>query len=102
MGAQWSWPTAPERAQAATARCQPFLLHDASCFVGPHGEFDSVSGPEFGHEAGEVELDCAHADVELAGDLGVGSAACDGEEDFFFTIGEGFERLDRRGCGGGS
>ena len=79
---------------------RPPWLDDASCFVGPHGEFDSISGSEFGHESVEVELDGAHADVEFAGDFGVGSAARDGEEDFFFTVGEGFEGLDRRGCGG--
>ena len=46
-------------------------LADAFCFVGPHGELDAVSRSELGHQAGDVELDCAHADVKLCADLGV-------------------------------
>jgi hypothetical protein len=48
-----------------------FVLLQALCFVGPHGEFDSISGVKFGHQTGEMELDGAHADVKFFGDLGV-------------------------------
>ena len=63
-------------------------LSHAFRFVGPHGEFDSVSGRELGHEAGEVELDGADADVEFLADLGVRLSSCDREEHFFFTLGQ--------------
>ena len=46
-------------------------LGDAFCFVGPHGELDAVSRSELGHQAGDMELDCAHADVKLGADLGI-------------------------------
>src|SRR6478609_9109609 len=69
-------------------------LSHAFRFVGPHGEFDSVSGRELGHEAGEVELDGADADVEFLADLGVRLSSCDREEHFFFSFGEGLDGLD--------
>ncbi len=39
--------------------------------VGPEGNFGAVSGSDLVHEAGEVKLDGAEADVEFVGDLGV-------------------------------
>lgn len=47
-------------------------------------------------QAGEVGFDGAGGDVELAGDLVVGSSLCHGHEDFFLAGGERFYRLPRR------
>src|SRR4051812_44642426 len=51
-----------------------------SGLVGPDGELHPVPGTELGHEAGQVELDRARADVELLRDLGVRPPARHGEE----------------------
>ena len=50
-------------------------------FLGPHGDFDAVPGAEFGHEAGEVGLGGAEADVEFVGDFGVGPTTGHREQD---------------------
>ena len=71
----------------------PGLSH-AFRLVGPHGEFDSVSGFELGHQARNVELDGAHADVEYLADFGVRLSSCDRDEYFFFTFCQGLDGLD--------
>src|SRR4029079_2960017 len=68
---------------------------DAAGLVGPHGDLDAVSGAEFSHEAGEVGLDGARGDVQLAGDLIVGAALGYRHEDFLLAGGERFYRLPR-------
>lgn len=50
---------------------------------------DAVTGPDLVHEAREVKLDGAKADVEFDGDLGVGPALSDGQCDVFFPVGQG-------------
>src|SRR4051812_21215572 len=86
----------------ATRRCGgaangggAFAVSDASGLVGPHGEFDAVSGAELAHEAGQVGFDGARGDVELAGDLIVGAALGYRHEDFLLAGGERFYRLPR-------
>jgi hypothetical protein len=54
-----------------------------------------LRGAELVHEAGEVELDRAEADVEVVGDLGVGPTSSDCHEDLFLAFGEGNEWLPR-------
>src|SRR5215213_10737250 len=76
----------------STRRCSAF---DAVRFVGPHGDLDAISGAELGHQAGEVSLDGAEADVELVGDLTVRSTAGHREQDFFFTARERLGGLSR-------
>src|SRR3712207_366404 len=68
---------------------------DAAGLVGPHGDLDAVSGAELPHEAGEVGFDGARGDVELAGDLIVGTALGYRHEDFLLAGGERFYRLPR-------
>src|SRR3954468_7392896 len=72
-----------------------FAVSDAAGLVGPHGDFDAVSGAELSHEAGEVGFDGARGDVELAGDLIVGAALGYRHEDFLLAGGERFYRLPR-------
>ena len=69
--------------------------HDASRLVGPHGDLDPVPGAEPAHEAGEVCLDSAEADVDLVGDLSVGQAMGHGEEHLLVPRGERFDGLSR-------
>jgi hypothetical protein len=64
--------------------------------VGPHGDLDAVSGAELAHQAGEVGLDGARGDEELAGDLAVGATSRYGHEDFLLAGGEWFQWLPRR------
>jgi hypothetical protein len=61
--------------------------------VGPLGDLDAIACVEFAHEAGEVGLDGADADVELVGDLAVGLAAGDRQQDLFLPAGERFDGL---------
>jgi hypothetical protein len=77
------------------SRAQAFATSNAAGLMGPHGDFDAVSGAEFSHEAGEVGFDGAWGDVELAGDLIVGAALGYRHEDFLLAGGEGFYRLPR-------
>src|SRR4051812_20693604 len=42
--------------------------------VGPHRDFDPVSGADLGQQAGDVGLGGRQADEELGGDLGVRAA----------------------------
>ncbi len=69
---------------------------DALRLIGPHGDLDPVPRAELVHQAGQVRLDGAEADVQLIGDLGVGVAPSDGDEDLFLPRGQGFDRLGRR------
>src|SRR4051794_36428703 len=72
-----------------------FAASDAAGLVGPHGDLDAVSGAELSREAGEVGLDGARGDVELAGDLVVGAALGYRHEDFLLAGSERFYRLPR-------
>ena len=63
--------------------------------MGPHGDLDAISGAEFGHEAGEVSLDGAEADVELVCDLTVRSPTGYREQDFLFAARERLGGLSR-------
>lgn len=75
------------RANGAASRPAGSAL-DAVRFIGPHRHFDAVSGAEVGHEAGEVGLDGAEADVKFDGDLGLGSTVGNRDQDFLFSAGE--------------
>jgi len=72
-------------------------LGDAFCFVGPHGELDAVSRSELGHQAGDMELDCAHADVKLGADLGIRASPGHREQNSFLAFGQSFNGLDSYG-----
>ncbi len=50
--------------QIAVSFDGPRARADALCLVGPDGDLDLVTRAEFCHEAGEVELGGAEADVE--------------------------------------
>jgi len=83
------YPSAQRPLQTSGPRSrsdQATVDSDSVGLVGPHCEFHPVAGPELGHEAGEVSLDGAEADVELVGDLGVGAAPGDGEQDLFLRV----------------
>src|SRR5919106_848526 len=62
-------------------------------FVGPHGHLNPVAGAELGHQARDVCLDGAQADVQLLRDLGVGAATGDGEQHLLLAVGQGVDRL---------
>ena len=72
-------------------------LGDAFWFVGPHGELNAVSRSELGHQAGDVELDCAHADVKLCADLGVCASPRQREQNSLFAFGQSLNGLDSDG-----
>src|SRR5688572_18494940 len=72
---------------------------NAAGLVGPDRDLDAVARTDLGHEAGDVALHRAEADLELVGDLGVGSPAGDGQEDLLFAVGEGLARLRWRELG---
>ncbi len=65
-------------------------VSDAAGLVGPHGDLDAVSGAELSHQTGEVGFNGAWGDVELAGDLVVGSSLGYRQEDLFLAGGERF------------
>ncbi|HZG98153.1 MAG TPA: hypothetical protein VEY14_07810, partial [Nocardioidaceae bacterium] len=45
------------------------------------------------HQAGDVELDGAQADVWFRGDISVGLALRDGDREAFLALGQGDDRL---------
>jgi hypothetical protein len=51
----------------------------------------AIAGPEFGQEAADVGAGGRRAEVEVGGDLVVGEAAGDEDEDFAFACGDGGE-----------
>src|SRR5688500_4758115 len=61
--------------------------------MSPHGELDPITRAELAHQAGQMGLDGAGTDVEIGGDLTVGSALRHGEEHLLLTGGERFHRL---------
>jgi hypothetical protein len=58
--------------------------------------FARVSGAEFGHEAREVGLDGAEADVQVVSDLGVGSTVGWFDQNFFLATDEPCDELSSR------
>ena len=68
---------------------------DAARLVGPHGDLDAVPGAELSHEAREVGLGGAEADVELVGNLGIGPTEGYDHQDLLFAVGQRFDGLSR-------
>ena len=73
------------------------LSPDATRLVGPHRDLDPVPGTELAHQGADVGLHRAQADVQLRGDLVVGTAAGDGDEHVLLALGQRRDRLGRRG-----
>src|SRR5690242_15023351 len=69
---------------------------DAAALVGPYRQLHAVSRVEFAHQAGQVGLDGADAEVELVCDLLVRSSAGDEDQKLLFAARERFSRLGRR------
>src|SRR3954447_18042909 len=69
--------------------------------VRPHRDLDAIPRAELGHQAGEMGLDRAEADVELVGDLAVRPSVGDGEQDLLLAARQRFGGLHRQGARGG-
>jgi hypothetical protein len=84
--------------ETPTPSAVPVFRAARALFRRPDGDLHAVAGTDFAHQAGDVELHGAEADVKLCRDLGVGPALCDGHRDFFLALGQGD---DRDGVGSG-
>src|SRR5918999_3882341 len=71
----------------------PRSAPDAARLVSPHGDLDAVPRVELSHEAGEVGLDGADADVHVVGDLVVGPPLSHWDQNLFFPTGKRLDRL---------
>ena len=67
-------------------------LGEATRFIRPQRDFDPITYSKFGHEATEMRLHGAEADVQLVSNLGVGAAAGHREQYLFLA---GSQRVDR-------
>ena len=61
------------------------------CFIGPDGDLDAVACVELAHQGSEMRLDGADADMQLIGDLAVGPALGDRDQDLLLPVGERLE-----------
>src|SRR3954468_1385731 len=61
---------------------------DQTRVVDAERDLDAVRHPELDQDVGDVGLDRGQAHVELAGDLGVGLAASDGDRYLPFALAE--------------
>src|SRR5258707_14125172 len=75
-------------AWSASGDAAPESVPDAVRLVRPDGDLYPVPGPELGHQARDVGLDGAEADVQLVGYLAVGQPTCDGDERLLLAVGE--------------